>query len=157
MTQRIIKFEVGDSVRFAGYSVSCEAERKRYEQGLCPAQNDERHLKVGGIYSVVAAEDTEYGFYIDIQGPGVLGDEICVHGCSSSSFIKVSNTKTMKITNLVKKILDKDTRTLVTAGFINGDLALTDEGVSELLGILFLEKKEELVKIAQEKLNENTK
>ncbi len=62
---------------------------------------------------------------------------------------------TMKITNLVKKILDKDTRTLVSAGFINGDLALTDEGVSELAGILFLEKKDELVKIAEEKINDS--
>lgn len=63
----------------------------------------------------------------------------------------------MKITNLVKKILDKDTRTLVKAGFINGDLALTDEGVSELLGILFLEKKEELLKVANEKIDEDNK
>lgn len=69
---------------------------------------------------------------------------------------KNSNNKKMKITNLVKKILDADTRKLVKAGFINGDLALTDEGVSELLGILFLEKKDELVKIADEKItNEN--
>lgn len=64
---------------------------------------------------------------------------------------------TMKITNLVKKILDKDTRTLVSVGFINGDLAITDEGVSELLGIIFLEKKEELVKIAKEKLADEGK
>ncbi len=64
--------------------------------------------------------------------------------------------KPMKITNLVKKILDKDTRTLVEANFINGDLMLTDEGVSELLGILFLANKEELVKIANEKLTEKT-
>ncbi len=70
--------------------------------------------------------------------------------------IKLEDNKTnkMKITNLVKKILDKDTRTLVSAGFINGDLALTDEGVSELLGILFLQNKDELVKIAQETLED---
>lgn len=66
----------------------------------------------------------------------------------------VLNKNKMKITNLVKKILDSDTRKLVSAGFINGDLALTDEGVSELLGIIFLEKKAELVKIADEKVNE---
>lgn len=63
----------------------------------------------------------------------------------------------MKITNLVKKILDKDTRTLVSAGFINGELALTDEGVAELLGILFLQNKDELVKIANEKITDETK
>ena len=69
----------------------------------------------------------------------------------------IKNNKTMKITNLVKKLLDEDTRTLVEAGFINGDLALTDEGTSELIGLLFLEKKAELVKIAQEKNAENSK
>lgn len=63
-----------------------------------------------------------------------------------------NNKIDMKITNLVKKILDKDTRTLVAAGFINGDLALTDEGISELIGILFLEKKSELLKVAEEKI-----
>ena len=62
--------------------------------------------------------------------------------------------KKMKITNLVKSILDSDTRTLVKAGFINGDLALTDEGINELVGILFLEKKAELVKIAKETLKD---
>lgn len=65
--------------------------------------------------------------------------------------------KTMKVTNLVKKILDKDTRTLVEAGFINGGLTLTDEGIEELMGLLFLENKEALVKIAKEKLNEDSK
>ena len=70
---------------------------------------------------------------------------------------KLNNNNFMKITNLVKKILDKDTRTLVSAGYINGDLALTDEGVAELIGIMFLEKKAELLKIAQEKLDENNK
>ena len=68
--------------------------------------------------------------------------------------IITQTNNTMKITNLVKKLLDNDTRTLVKAGFINGDLALTDEGTSELLGALFLEKKDELVKIAQAKLDE---
>ncbi len=58
---------------------------------------------------------------------------------------------------MVKKILDADTRTLVKAGFINGDLALTDDGVSELMGILFLEKKDELVKIANDKITDETK
>ena len=63
----------------------------------------------------------------------------------------------MKITNLVKKILDADTRKLIKAGFINGDLALTDEGISELMGILFLANKEELLKVADEKIKDNSK
>ncbi|HCR36117.1 TPA: hypothetical protein DIU22_03700 [Candidatus Woesebacteria bacterium] len=68
-----------------------------------------------------------------------------------------NNKTTMKITNLVKKILDADTRKLIKAGFINGDLALTDEGISELMGILFLANKEELLKVADEKIKDNSK
>ena len=74
--------------------------------------------------------------------------------CAEKVYKLNNYTNKMKITNIVKKILDVDTRTLVKAGFINGDLALTDEGVSELVGLIFLEKKNELVKVAQEKLYE---
>jgi len=60
----------------------------------------------------------------------------------------------MKITNLVKQILDQDTRKLVKAGYIDGELSLTEDGVSELIGMIFAEKKPELVKLAEEKINE---
>jgi hypothetical protein len=65
---------------------------------------------------------------------------------------KYSKNKSMKITNLTKKLLDGNTRKLIRAGFIDGELALTDEGVDELLGLFFIEKKDELVKIAEEKI-----
>ena len=64
---------------------------------------------------------------------------------------KLTNKTMIKITNLVKKILDVDTRILIKAGFIDGNLSITEEGTSELLSLVFLEKKEELVKIAEEK------
>lgn len=62
--------------------------------------------------------------------------------------------KPMKITNIVKKLIDKDTRTLIEAGFIDDGLSLTDSGASELMGILFLENKAELVKVARENLDD---
>lgn len=89
---------------------------------------------------------------------GSLGEELTDKSSCVTQFCEViykpNNNKinNMKITNLVKKILDKDTRILVEAGFINGDLALTDDGAEELLGLLFIEKKDELVKIAKEKI-----
>lgn len=70
---------------------------------------------------------------------------------------KLITNKTMKFTNLVKKLLDEKTRTLIKAGFVSDNLELTEEGVSELLSIFFLEKKEELVKIAERKINELNK
>lgn len=58
----------------------------------------------------------------------------------------------MKVTNLVKRLLDADTQTLVEAGYINGDLQLTEEGQSELLSLFFVDKKDALVALAKEKL-----
>lgn len=67
--------------------------------------------------------------------------------------LKTNNTKkTMKITNLIEKILDKNTRTLIKAGFLSEDLQLTDLGASTILGLIFLERKEDLAKLAQEKI-----
>ena len=68
---------------------------------------------------------------------------------------KFTNKIIMKITNLVKKLLDKKTRDLIEAGYIDGDLELTEEGKEALLSILFIEKKEELVKMAQDEIKNN--
>jgi len=65
-----------------------------------------------------------------------------------------SNIK-MKITNLAKKILDKNIKKLIEAGYIDNKLELTQEGTSALLAILFQEKKEELVKLAKDEIKEN--
>ena len=56
---------------------------------------------------------------------------------------------------MMKRILDKDTRTLVKAGMINGDLEFTEQGKNALESILLTEKKAELVKLAEEKINED--
>lgn len=105
------QIKIGDKLEFWGYSVSCEAERERYDKGLCPAQNDERHLKVGEIYEVVGSSDYSghEGKYGDVQGIGARGDRIVVKGCSFSSFRKVKNNKNKnnmsKIINFVKSCL----------------------------------------------------
>ena len=72
--------------------------------------------------------------------------------------IKLISNKTMKtVKNLFKKLVDKDTQTLYKANFLNGDLELTEEGKTALLEVLFLEKKADLVKIAEEKITEEEK
>jgi len=62
--------------------------------------------------------------------------------------------KTMNLNTMMKKLLDKNTQKLVKAGYINGDLELTREGNEALTAILFEQNKEELVKLAEEKLKE---
>ena len=67
----------------------------------------------------------------------------------------ISKKTTMsKLNSMMKKILDKGIRTLVRADFINGDLQLTAEGLEALNTILFSERKDELVKLAQERIDE---
>ena len=68
-----------------------------------------------------------------------------------------NNTIMNKLSIMMKKLLDKDTQTLVKAGFINGDLDLTGAGQSALNTVLFIEKKAELVKLAEEVLAEAEK
>lgn len=55
---------------------------------------------------------------------------------------------------MMKKLLDADTRTLVKAGYLDGDLDFTHEGFNALKTILFMENKAELLKMAQEELDE---
>jgi hypothetical protein len=63
-------------------------------------------------------------------------------------------TPKMKLTNLVKKLVDSDTQTLIKAGFINGDLELTSTGKEELFAIIFEGNKAALVTAAQAVLDE---
>ena len=59
-----------------------------------------------------------------------------------------------KLTPMLRRLLDKNTQTLYKAGYINGDLELTDSGRSALNAVLFEENKDALVKLAQESLAE---
>lgn len=60
----------------------------------------------------------------------------------------------MKLNSMMKKLLDEDTKKLIKASLINGDLELTEEGRDALQAIMFEEKKAELVKLAEEKIAE---
>ncbi|HCR35823.1 TPA: hypothetical protein DIU22_02155 [Candidatus Woesebacteria bacterium] len=92
------------------------------------------------------------------------GSEYAIGAESSSQQLDnykiISNSKHTimnKLSILMKKLLDKDTQILVKAGFINGDLDLTTEGQDALDAVLFIEKKSELVKLAEEVLTEAEK
>jgi len=64
-----------------------------------------------------------------------------------------------KLSQMMKKLLDGETKTLIKAGYINGDLDLTNEGMRALLTILFMGEgiKAELTAMAQEELDEADK
>ena len=60
----------------------------------------------------------------------------------------------MKLNNMMKRLLDSDTKKLIKANLINGDLQFTDTGKEALSAILFEANKVELVKIAEEIITE---
>jgi hypothetical protein len=64
-------------------------------------------------------------------------------------------SKVNKLNSMMKRILDKDTQTLYKAGYLNGDLEMTDKGKKALQGILFDTHKAELIKAATEELEED--
>lgn len=77
-------------------------------------------------------------------------------GCGQDDYYKKVNEKSImqKVSTMMRKLLDADTQVLVKAGYINGDLELTDEGVSALNTVLFTANKAALVALAQEKIDE---
>ena len=75
---------------------------------------------------------------------------------SNGPIVQTKDNK-MKITNIVKQLLDKDTQTLVKAGFINGDLELTETGKNVLWGIIFAANKTAFVAEAQAVIDEAAK
>lgn len=79
---------------------------------------------------------------------------------SLTPFIKYqpTNKPIMKtLTTMMQKLLDAPTQTLVKAGYINGDLELTNEGNNALMAILFVANKDALVADAQTKLDAEKK
>ena len=87
----------------------------------------------------------EYDFYAFRNSINITG---------SDETISQPNKKMNKLKPMMKRLLDKDTRTLYKAGYINGDLELTENGRNALDTIIFTANKAELVKMAQEELDE---
>lgn len=62
-----------------------------------------------------------------------------------------------QVSKLAQKLLDADTRTLMEAGYLNSELALTSKGEEALKQLLFVTNKVELIKQAKADLTEEKK
>ena len=71
-----------------------------------------------------------------------------------TKIITFSKNNMSKISILLTRLLSKDIQTLIKAGFLTERLDLTDEGTQALLVLMLDEKREQLVKIAEERLCE---
>ena len=70
---------------------------------------------------------------------------------------KSSISRMQKLTTMLKRFLDKEAQILYKAGFLDGDLKLTTEGREALEAILLIATRAELVKAAQEVIDEEEK
>lgn len=89
-----------------------------------------------------------YGYFVNRDNIKLL---------TSSDETNKWRTIKMKLNSMMKRLLDADTKKLIEGGIIDGNLELTEEGELALQAILFSEKKEELVKVAEEKIAEEKK
>lgn len=128
------KYKVGDKVKIIRSSMT----GSKYEE----------HIGQVCVVHTVLNESAEYPYLLE-------GNE---HHWQDRE-LELIKTKTFmtRVSIMMKKLLDGDTQTLVKAGFINGDLELTDEGSKALLAVVFTNLKAELVKIAQEQIDEEEK
>jgi len=60
----------------------------------------------------------------------------------------------MKQDKVTTQLLDKDTQTLLEAGLLDKDITVSNKGFKELINLLFITNKVELVKLAEEIIKE---
>ena len=91
----------------------------------------------------------------------VTDHSVFLDGCRNawdnpSTNLKLITKKSpmQKISTMFKLLVDADTQTLKKAGFINGDLELTQDGIDALNAIQFAANKAALVTEAQAKIDE---
>lgn len=76
---------------------------------------------------------------------------------STGDTINLQKEKTMTLSALARRILDADTRTFIKAGFINGDLKLTDKGMDATHLVIFEKYKKEMLDLANEQIEADEK
>jgi len=141
-----LKFKVGDKVRGIGADIKgCEGIIEEVK----PDGYNIRFTKVGN--------EAWHGI-----GEWRVGNLMCRHTfwegslelITSSDETNKRRTFKMKLNTMMKKLLDKDTKILIEADYIDGNLLLTEEGKRALDAIIFEEYKADLVKLAKEKIEE---
>jgi len=112
-------------------------------------------------------ERKEHGMFICVIGtphPDCMRDINIMLEKRGREDLAIKNTKiykgleTMtKLNVMMKKLLDKDIQLLIKADYINGDLEPTAKGKAAIDALNFIDRKEELVLMAKEDLEEEEK
>lgn len=137
-------FKIGDKVRLKeGVVTNCTAA-----------------LAYGVTYFVITGTPDKRGAYsydaYDKKGMKMASCAICL-GEDSFELINNNSIDMSKISSLQETLLDKNTKVLIEAGFLDEKLALTEEGKTELQSLFFADYKERLIKVAEAKIKEAKK
>lgn len=120
-------FEVGDRVQLLNCNYGCGTIIEKFYRPKGESQHLKVELDKGGTTDWYDNNDTRL---INKKGNSV------------------------KLNAMLKLILGKDEKVLYKAGYIDGELKLTQKGTEALLALQFQSFKTDLVKAAQEDLDE---
>jgi len=142
--------ETGNLIQAEHYLTLVESNNNKpmkYKVG-----NRLRNSESGKIITITGIRDHEYCYTLE-------GNNHCreVHLNKYYTLLTKDNkikTTMKKLTSMMRKAFSPELQKLYKAGFINGDVEITEEGRSELWTLVFDAHYKELVVLAQEKLKE---
>lgn len=115
----------------------------------------------GKVEAIVVIVESETKVYVDNYKLGSnFEDKVCSRWyidptSTAGELTKLNGQGLMaKLNSMLKRLLDDDSKKLYKAGFIDGELKLTDEGQEMLMAIAFDTHKADLVKAAEEVIAE---
>lgn len=95
-----------------------------------------------GHYNILYDGDTETGGWYDEGDMELISDRKGIMQTLSA---------------MAKRLLDKDTKTLIKAGYLSTDLSITEKGIKHINAFLFDKFKSDIVKVAEEVIAEEEK
>lgn len=137
-------FKIGDKV------ICIDGNGTREDKGAGWARD--RIFKIEGINMYGKYCGIENVYFENKNGLGVYEGLLKLYIPAEQNKAGKQIMKTLN--NFIKKILDKETQSLMKVEYLNGDLELTEKGKQQLMSILFLANKEELVELANEEIKE---
>ena len=138
------KFKIGDKVRVIHID---EQDNSIYGSMMLGLEGEIS----GFTYSI------DYPYKLNIGDPNWRFKENELILVSQKIVSANKQTMASKIKNIAKSLLDSDLKAMISVGWLNGDLSLTEEGKDVVLARYFSKNKEVFGEMATELLKEQEK
>ncbi len=129
------KFKIGDKVRVLHNGMVGEIKNLFWNNNI-------------GGYSEIILDNNNHSFYYCNENLALVEENLITNK---------SKTNLMKLNTMMKKLLDANTKKLIKAGLIDGNLLLTEQGKEALQAIEVEKNKKELLEMADEIIAEEEK